>query len=139
MRIIALRGDSDCGKTTTLNFVYEEITRNTLYCVDQGLREVLGNPDMNDFECIIRLADNRRIAFFTLGDYMRDIPSAIKKYAEQNVDILIIASNTKFHNHLMAIAEYHFTIVTKTIALPQNAINNSICNLQDSGTILSLI
>lgn len=139
MRIIALRGNRDCGKSTTLNRVYQEIISNTLYCANQGLREVLGNPINNDFECIVTLFDNRNIAFYTMGDYMRDIPYAIEKYAEMKVDILILASNTNYNNHLDAIANYPFNIVTKTIALPRNDDNNNVCNLQDCGTILSLI
>lgn len=139
MRIIALRGNSNCGKSTTLNFVYAEIISNNRYCLDPGERLILGNPEMDDFECIIELADNRRIAFYTLGDYMRDIPNAINKYVDMNVDILILASNTNYHNHLNAIVAHPFTIVNKTLSNPQNEDNNLVVNLQDCGTILSLI
>ncbi|WP_411811042.1 hypothetical protein ACLB9Y_12975 [Chryseobacterium scophthalmum] len=139
MRIIALRGSRDCGKSTTLNLVYQELISNTSYCIDEGIREVLGNPTMNDFECVVRLVDNRNIAFYTMGDYMRDIPYAIERYAKMKVDILILASNTNYYNHLTAITRYPFTIVNKLIAFPQNEENNNVCNFQDCGTILSLI
>ncbi|WP_304343985.1 hypothetical protein [Chryseobacterium koreense] len=138
MRVIILRGKSDCGKSTTLNLVYDELVSHP--GVSASPKIILGNPSQRDFECIVTLKDTREIAFFTMGDYKNNIIDAVKKYGQQNVEILIIASNDEFQNHLDFIcSNYPFNIINKSIPILLNSSTITVENFKDCGTILSLI
>lgn len=138
MRVIILRGKSDCGKSTTLNLVYDELV--SYPGVIATPKVTLGHHSQRDFECVITLKDSRRIAFFTLGDYKNDTIKAVKKYFKLNVEILIIASNDEFQNHLDFIcSNYPFNLISKSIPILFNASTAEVENFKDCGTILSLI
>ncbi|MDV2459571.1 hypothetical protein CMU96_17470 [Elizabethkingia anophelis] len=135
MKIIALKGGNSCGKSTTLNLVYDELIRRGGTSTP---RVVIGNPSHNDFECIVTYL-SKTIGFYTMGDYSGYTINAIKKYASIPVDILILATNDRFVKPTIEISKYPNNILTKTIATPVNIANNMIANQTDCATIISLI
>lgn len=137
MKIIALNGADSCGKSTTLNLVYDELVNNLGATVITS-KVVLGNPIHKDFECTI-IYKSMKIAFFTMGDLSRESTEAIKKYQSLSIDILIIAINNKFVNPLKLIISFLHIIVPKTIANPKNSTNIDGANIGDCNTIISNI
>lgn len=140
MRVIILRGNGDSGKSTTLNLVFDELTTSR-YVARSSPKTPIGNPINRDFEAEVTLTDKRIIAFYTMGDYdVKYIKTAIKRFHESKIDVLIIASNSNLFTHFdFIITNFPHNIVSKTVSNPINDVNNAICNLQDCGTILSLL
>jgi len=94
-----LIGKDNTGKTETLNLVYNELLPSS---VTIEYKKQLGKQE-NDFESIIEY-QNKRIAFYTMGDRSRDVCSAMNKY-HNKCDILILACNDKFKNPLKRMKE----------------------------------
>jgi len=103
MHIIILEGESSSGKTTTLRIVYDFLKLLDAN-VESGPNHI-EKSDIGDFQAVLSLK-NKLIAIFTKGDKQKDCNDAIdyyekkkypiKKYAKRNVDVLIIAHNSKF-------------------------------------------
>lgn len=134
MRIIALRGGRSCGKTTTINLVYNKII--ALGGTSTGRGQVGG--DKYDFEDLVKYK-NLNVAFYSMGDFSYCTINVIKKYDALRVDILIIASNVKFVKPIKLIMKYSNNLIPKTIASPSNKSNDSVANTLDANTIFSLI
>ncbi|WP_430408701.1 hypothetical protein [Kordia sp.] len=135
MRIIALRGEGNCGKTTTLNLVYDDLIAKGA-TVFIAKKQVGG--DKRDFETVL-IYHGKKIAFFTMGDYSIYLIEAIIKYEALKVDILICASNIKFVKPIKKIVTYNHNLVIKSIASPKTKTANSIENNKDATTIVGLI
>lgn len=140
MRGIVLKGVGDSGKSTTLNLVFEELT-SSRYIRTISYQIPLGNPINRDFEAEVILTDHRIIAFYTMGDYDKMyILKAINRFRDRKIDVLIMASNQNLHAHFdFVVSNFPHTIVNKTVSDPVIESNNVINNLQDCGTILSLL
>lgn len=134
MRIIALRGGRSCGKTTTINLVYDKII--SLGGIPTGRRQVGG--DKYDFEDLVKYK-HLNVAFYSMGDLSYCTIDVIKKYDGLSVDVLIIASNIKFVKPIKLIMKYSNNLITKTIASPCNTSNNLVANTADANYIFSLI
>lgn len=132
MRIIALTGRSNCGKTTTLNMVYLEVLTHGGISTDK--RTLGGDP--NDFSDIV-LYNNQRIAFFTMGDYSGYVVNAISDNNNRGVDLLICACNSRFVRPFAEITKYPHHILNKTVASPTSDELNS--NTHDANLIFGLI
>ncbi len=136
MRIIVLRGGNSCGKTTTINLVYDRILLPTNGGVSRGKLQVGGNK--MDFSDIVTYK-GLTIAFFSMGDFARDTKEAINFYNSLIVDILVIASNTNFSTPIKLIISFTHNLVSKTVASPKTKANNLIANTTDANTIFGLI
>ncbi len=136
MRIIALRGGNSCGKTTTVNLVYDKILLPTNGGVSTGKLQVGGNK--MDFSDIVTYK-GLTVAFFSMGDIARDTKNAIHFYDSLKVDVLVIACNTKFSTPINLIVTFAHNLVIKTIASPRNTSNNNIANTTDANIIFGLI
>ncbi|TAE80967.1 MAG: hypothetical protein EAY81_10065 [Bacteroidetes bacterium] len=134
MKILALRGGSSCGKTATLNLVYDRLI--ALGGIASHKVKLGGDP--KDFEDIV-IYKGQKIAFFTMGDYAYASINAITKYAGLKVDVLIIASNVKFVRPIKVIVSYPHHLINKTVSSPSNPANDLIANTTDAATILGLI
>jgi hypothetical protein len=111
MKVIMLSGRDNCGKSTTLNLLYEEVKP----AKDEDIispKNILGNPKNRDFECIIRY-ENKTVAFFTMGDYSPPLCSVFTKYNKLNCDILVCACNKKFDTPYERICNYPHVIIDK--------------------------
>jgi ABC-type dipeptide/oligopeptide/nickel transport system ATPase component len=87
---IALVGRSSCGKSTTLNLVYDSLVERGATVEKEKI--VLGNPIQKDFECVLNYK-GKKIAFYTMGDFPDKIGGEIKPYEECDVLILAIATD----------------------------------------------
>lgn len=132
MRIIALTGTSDCGKTTTLNLVYLNVLAHG--GISTNKRPLGGDP--NDFSDIV-LYNNQKIAFFTMGDYSGYVVNAIRDNNNRGVDLLICACNSRFVRPFTEMAKYPHNILNKTLASPTS--DELTSNTNDANLIFGLI
>lgn len=91
MQIIVLKGNSNTGKTITLNLVYDIFLQRGATLISD--KQTIGNPKQNDFEVIVEWK-SKKIGFFTMGDYSTYLANAIYRYEELDCDILICAIST---------------------------------------------
>ncbi|MGG1921689.1 hypothetical protein AB1278_07755 [Chryseobacterium sp. NRRL B-14798] len=138
MRIIALKGKGNSGKSTTLNLVYDSLINI------QGNRstpkKILGNPVQRDFECIVTRINQTTIGFYTMGDYSKYTLQAINAFQLLNVDILILATNSKFKKPTRRINQFpNSHIIMKSIPNVKSTVNMNAENQKDCNQILSLL
>jgi hypothetical protein len=104
-----LSGEHDCGKTTTLNLVYDSIKQSADIIEE---KTTIGKPEDKDFECIIRY-NGKIVAFYTLGDISHAVCNAFKKYDDLSCDILVCASFIGHKRPRQRIKKYPHTIIEK--------------------------
>ena len=85
MKVIFLKGKHNCGKTTTLNMLYDALKEKAE--VVEPRKEL---PGKGDFECVLKY-NNIKIAIFSLGDYGFAPGAAIGYYTRAKCDILVVA------------------------------------------------
>jgi predicted dinucleotide-utilizing enzyme len=133
MKIIALRGAGSCGKTTTLNLVYDDlISKGAILFVPKT--QVGG--DKKDFEAILTYR-GKNVAIYTMGDYSNLTIKAIDKYVSLRVDVFICASNNRFKRPIKKILTFSNDIVIKSVAII--SANRIVENTKDANTIVGLI
>ena len=118
MKIIMLSGNSSCGKTTTLNKVYEFINP-TIENIIKEKSKLGGDP--KDFECIIKY-NGKTVAFFTMGDFSSYLIKAFERYDKMQCDFLICACNTHFTRPYQKIKKYSNLIIDKK---PSNSLKQN--------------
>lgn len=124
MNIIVLVGPSSCGKSTTLNIVYQLLL--TQGAVSTNRQQEGGNP--KDFSDIVEW-QGKKIAFFTMGDYSGALVTAIRYYFAQNCDTLICACNNRFSRPFDEFVKHNTLHINKTRQLDSTLyIDNSIAN-----------
>jgi hypothetical protein len=133
MKVIMLSGDTDKGKSITLNMVYDSINPKTIV----EPKKVLGNPIYKDFECIIEY-EGKSIAFYTMGDYSNRLIDAFKKY-DTKCEYLICACNTGFQSPYKVIKNYQYTIIEKTVAKSKAQADLDFANETDCKKIMDVI
>ena len=134
MKIIALVGLSNTGKTTTINLVYNMV-------LQQGGMTTQKQPlggDPNDFLDRV-LWKNIKIVFFSMGDNSTALANAIYNYREQNCDLMIcsLSIGTPKIRANNALNSFNATRINKTIDSQTNLEINA--NINDAQTILNLI
>lgn len=102
MKIIVLTGPSSCGKTTTLNAVYDELV-NKLGASSTPKQKEGGAA--NDFSAIVTW-HNIKIAILTMGDYAYRVIECIDYFEKQGCDIFITACNDRFTTPFKKVAFY---------------------------------
>lgn len=136
MRIITLRGDSNRGKTTTINIVYNDV----LDIKNGGIstnKQQEGN-EKDDFSDIV-LFKGQRIAFFSTGDSYGITKTAVEKFNSLKVDILVIVINNKFVKSLRMIQKFANNIIDKNVVHTKLAADELISNSADAKLIFTLI
>lgn len=119
MKIIVLAGPNSCGKTTTLNNVYDVLLAQGAVSAEPAGKKQIADKDFSD----IVTWKGRKIAIFTMGDYSyklignRASVGAVADYANQNCDIMICACNTRLIKPFKVFkqAQYNTTRVDKII------------------------
>lgn len=138
MKIIALKGKDRCGKSTTLNMVYNCLMNNK--GTTSTHKTILGNVVHKDFECIVTMINQTTVGFHTMGDYSRLTLQAINAFLILKVDILILATNSKFKNPTIRISQFpNSHIIAKSVASTKSVSNNNTENQKDCHHILSLL
>lgn len=135
MRIIVLEGPSNKGKTTTIGLVYEIILHHG---GNPTVKQQLGN-DPKDFKDIVTNYMNKKIGFFSMGDYSNELADAINYYAEENCDLLICALSIgepqiRANNRL---DNFKTTRINKTVV--SDVATECRVNVMDSLIILGLV
>ena len=134
MRIIALRGGDNTGKTSTLKIAHQLL--KSAGGLSTCKLPIPKSP--SDFSDIVDYK-KQKVAFFTMGDYANETKKAIHNYNTLKVDVLILASNVKFVTPIRLIVTFAHNLVTKTVAVPSNTANNLVTNTTDANTIFALI
>ena len=90
MRIIAMQGEANTGKTTTIRKAYDSFCTTTSVVVPFRFR---GNNV--DFEAVLKTRDGKKVGFFSQGDCGEDVAHNIVEAENAGCDILVTAVRTK--------------------------------------------
>lgn len=112
MQVIALKGRRNCGKSHTLNIVYQ-LLLNDGYTQVAGHFKELGEQKQEDFLDILE-KDGQRIGFATMGDYSEDnkekvddsIKELLKTLENAGCEVAICACSTHIKGTLQEIEAY---------------------------------
>ena len=142
MDIIALRGNSDVGKSETLNIVYQFMLLFGYIQAPPGPRHfrILGNRIQKDFIDILE-KKGRRIGIATMGDYARgpeSVANLLSYLDGQHCDKAICACNITLPGTVNAVTAYlNHQILDKTVTAV--AAEQRIRNGEDAERIYRLI
>ena len=92
MRVILLSGPSNCGKTTSLNLLFNRIKETS--GVEVLEPKTWLNERKNDFRGILSCPDGKKLAIITQGDYGNELETYRDYF--KDCDILVCACNKKF-------------------------------------------
>lgn len=109
MKKIMLLGDSNTGKTTTLNLICKQLL-NKGATFFESRKQLEG--DQADFCCIL-LHNEKKTAIFSLGDYSNKITCAMFFYEIMECDYLIIACNSSFSRPIKKMDKASDIIISK--------------------------
>ena len=132
MKIIMLSGKSGCGKTTTLNKVYDFINPTEENII--SAKSKLGG-DIKDFECVIEY-NRKTVAFFTMGDYSSFLLKAFEKYNKKQCDFLICACNNRFKRPYQQIKRFTHLTINKRLSVTQHLVDIEVANNFDKEKIM---
>jgi ABC-type branched-subunit amino acid transport system ATPase component len=132
MKVIMLEGPSSCGKTTTVNLVYDILIATLGTTVITAKSLLGGNP--KDFEAMLMYA-GKKVALFSMGDYSNAVVGAMNKY-HGLADVLVVACNSKFTHPRIAITAYPNHIIAK---VKQPLANQAIDDNRVANSIVALI
>lgn len=90
MKLIVIDGKGNCGKTTTINYVYKKLIEKEAESFNGYEKEKVGEGE-NDFKHVLYY-QNMSIAFFSPGDSIEQIQEAVE--FGKKFDILICACNS---------------------------------------------
>jgi hypothetical protein len=129
MKIIVLAGPNSCGKTTSLNIVYNLLIAQG--CTSTNRQQLGSNPQ--DFSDIVNW-NGKRISIFTMGDYSGDLIKAVDDYAKQNCDVMICACNTRLVKPFKSFAQYNMRRVDTAVEH-----NPSLRNAKDNNNAQNIL
>ena len=134
MDIIVLSGIESSGKTATLNILYNSIINDG----GQSTSKVEFPKNPLDFSDIVYY-NNKKIAFYSLGDHATFLANAIIRYANDNCDLLIctFSVNMQMQRAQDVLKNFNATIRNKTFTAD---IKSEVqVNTVDAKTIMELI
>ena len=135
MKIIMLKGNSNRGKATTLTLVYEQLLKSGGISTN---KEQIGKKHV-DFSDIVTIR-GKRVAFYTMGDYVDGMVLCIKWYGSLGVDLLVCACNNKVFDVVWDAAEaYCPEIVKKTEVTSKTEVKKLRAYMKDIEKTLTLI
>lgn len=138
MKVVALRGAENTGKSHVINIVYQFLLKDKWIQVPGHFR-ILGNPKYEDIIDILT-KNNTLIGFIGTGDYQigdLGLSKLLKELETKGCDVVICSCRTnpkieaavlKYQNHLW---------VDKTVSSSEE--NNRIVNSIDAEIIYNLI
>lgn len=130
MRVIALEGDSNSGKTKTLNFVYALLLQAG-YTQVSGAFQDLGNDDCLD----VFQSHGKTVGIVTQGDYAIGVYSVKKHLARlqtSGCDVAVCActvgtSKQKIKDAITAYPNHSFIPKTKSQSVESERVDNFNC------------
>lgn len=130
MKVIALEGIHDSGKTQTLNIVY-------LLLIQAGYVQLTGAfQDLGNNDCLdVFQGFGKTVGIVTQGDYAiggYSVKNHLLRLQSFSCDIAICActigtSKQKIKNAIMAYSPYHFEPKTKSSMVALERIDNLTC------------
>lgn len=139
MKVIALVGDPDTGKSHTINTVYSFLLRDG-YLQMSGHFRVLGNPRYKDFFDILKNGETI-VGFVGMGDYVTGIGKSLQSLLEElelkgcKIAICACRNIPKIVAAVQSYPDHLF--VPKTPATTQA--NERIVNVVDAESMISFI
>ena len=128
MKVIFLKGKHNCGKTTTLNLLYDALMGKAK--VVEPRKEL---PGKEDFECVLEY-NNKKIAIFSLGDYGFAPGAAIGYYTRAKCDILVVAYSLGKYIHNNGLFKEYYNhesvIIEKKGGDDINVLNNLLAEIE---------
>ncbi|MGU3376132.1 hypothetical protein [Chryseobacterium sp. M5A1_1a] len=139
MKVIALSGAADTGKSHTINIIYTFLLRDGYLQVPGNFR-VLGNPSIEDFIDILE-RDGKKVGFIGMGDYIigegKSLKSLLEELESKGCDTALCAARD-LPRILAAVQAYpHHIIINKTLSTGDE--NNRIVNTNDAVVMISHI
>ena len=137
MKVIALRGAQNTGKSHTINIVYQLILQAG-YTQVPGVFRILGNPKQEDvFDVFIR--GDVRVGIIGMGDYVKGLGSLkalLQEMVHHGCEVVVCScqSNPKIEN---AVVQYSHQWVDKTLSTGIG--NERIVNGIDAARCFSFI
>lgn len=111
MKIIILEGHRSTGKTTTLQMVYAVLFSSNAIVNNFS---IIQHTNDKDFEVELNIpSQNKNVVIHSKGDNQTDCYKAISKYANKNIDVLILAYSD-FKNALNT-SPHSSKVINKTI------------------------
>lgn len=138
MKVIALRGPVNTGKSHTINIVYQFLLKDGWTQVPNNFR-ILGNPNFEDIIDILT-KDGILLGIIGIGDYQKGLNSTKRLLQEITTKgcSIAICSCRNIAGIEKAIMAYPLHIfVDKTLSTGLN--NNRLVNFTDSQEIMKLI
>ncbi|MFP3834676.1 hypothetical protein [Chryseobacterium sp. SIMBA_028] len=139
MKVIALSGAEDTGKSHTINIAYSFLLRDGYVQVPGNFR-VLGNSNNKDFTDILE-KEGKKVGFVGMGDYINGAGKSLKSLLEElelkGCDTALCAARDN-PRILAAIQAYpDHIIIEKTRSTGEE--NNRIVNTHDAIVMISHI
>lgn len=139
MKVIALRGDSNTGKSHTINVVYSFLLR-VGYVQVPGHFDILGNPKFEDvFDVLMK--NEIKVGITGMGDYVtgahRGVGNLLQELDAIGCDVAICAChyNVRMQAAVQQYMPHHF--VDKTVSAGRE--NDRVVNVVDAERIIVLI
>jgi len=92
MKVIALKGKSNVGKSETVNIVYQFLLSEGFQQMP-GIFSVCGNPAMRDFIDVLE-KDGVKVGIVSQGDYVRELKKHLHLFKTSECVIAICACTT---------------------------------------------
>lgn len=139
MRVIALSGAADTGKSHTINIAYAFLLREGYVQVPGNFR-VLGNPENEDFIDILE-KDGKKVGFVGMGDYVigpgQSLKSLLEELESKGCDTALCAARD-LPGILAAVQAYpDHIIIQKTLSTGEE--NHRIVNTNNAIVMINEI
>ncbi|MBO6494815.1 MAG: hypothetical protein JJ978_04545 [Roseivirga sp.] len=138
MKVIALRGDQNTGKSHTINAVYT-LLLNQGYKPVPGSFRTLNHKFFDAFDILEK--NGLKVGIIGMGDYVRKAGSSVKDLLAQqfqngcHVVICTCRPNKSMENSIRAYQPHHFVDKTRSLG----DWNHRMVNLADANSLISLI
>lgn len=138
MKIIALRGKENSGKSHVINIVYQFLLNRGFVQITGNFR-VLGNFIYDDIIDILE-KDGIKIGIIGTGDYEigpLGLKNLLKELEKKNCDFIVCACRTNPKIEKAIITYLNYIWVDKTLSIDTS--NDRITNNTDANKIINLL
>lgn len=135
MKIIALLGDENTGKSHTINLAYAYLVRDNFQQIPGVFRQ-LGNPKHEDFLDILH-KNGMKVGIIGMGDLVGELRRSLLYLEQQGCHSVICACRTKPNLEKVITNFPHHQFFRKTPS-PSESLNR-IVNVADARVLIAAI
>lgn len=135
MKVIALLGDENTGKSHTINVVYSFLLRDKYQQVP-GVFSVLGDPKNEDIIDIL-IREETKVGIIGMGDLVGELKRCLLHLEQLGCDTVVCACRRKTNLEKVIINYQNHQFIKKTLSLGKSS--NRIINAMDAETIIAAI